>query len=74
MNIARVLIAITGILLPYLVRIPRGSRWLEQYTDVSVEGFLFLGAFNAVAWGSIVGLSFLAHRGIEWVKCGVIRT
>ncbi len=62
MNTTRIIIAIVGILLPYLVRVPRGAAWVEQYTDTSVGGFMFFGAFNAIAWGSIVALSFLFRR------------
>jgi hypothetical protein len=61
-NTIRIIIAIVGILLPYAVRIPRGAPWVEQYTDTSIGGFLFFGAFNAIAWGSIVALSFLFRR------------
>jgi hypothetical protein len=61
-NITRIIVAIVGILLPYVVRIPRGAAWVEQYTDVSLGGFLFIGAFNAIAWGSIIALSFLYRR------------
>ena len=67
MNSTRIIIAITGILLPYLVRVPRGSAWVEQYTDISVGGFLFIGAFNAIAWGSIVALSFLFRRSLPLI-------
>ncbi len=62
MNKTRITIVVIGILLPYVVRIPRGAAWVEQYTDVSVGSFLFFGAFNALAWGSIVALSFLYRR------------
>lgn len=58
----RIAVAVIGILLPYLVRIPRGAAWLEQYTDTGLRGFLFIGAFNAMAWGSIIALSFLFRR------------
>ncbi|MCK6474015.1 MAG: hypothetical protein L6R28_20015 [Planctomycetes bacterium] len=62
MKKARIIIALVGIFLPYLVRVPRGVAWVEQYTDSSVGGFLFIGAFNAIAWGTIVALSFLFSR------------
>lgn len=61
-NTARILIVILGILLPYLVRLPRGAAWLAQYTQTGAGGLLFLGAFNAIAWGSMIALSFLFHR------------
>ena len=62
MNLARLAVAVVGILLPYIARIPGGAAWVEQYTDVGVVGFLFFGAFNAIPWGSIVGFSFLFRR------------
>ena len=59
---ARLGIAAFGMLLPYVVRIPRGSAWVQQYTDTSIGGFLFFGAFNAIAWGSLVAISFLYRQ------------
>jgi hypothetical protein len=51
-------IATFGILLPYLARLPgvviRGSKWLTQMTDSGVEGFVFIGLFNAALWGSVL--------------------
>jgi hypothetical protein len=58
----RFLIAITGILLPYLVRLPRGGAWVAQYTDVGLGGLLFLNACNVIAWGSLVLISFFFRR------------
>ncbi|MEI9961154.1 MAG: hypothetical protein WDM76_08540 [Limisphaerales bacterium] len=59
----RIAIIVIGILLPYLARIPRGYGWLAQYFSndsflVNFGGALFLGAFNAIAWGSILYVSF----------------
>lgn len=62
MNAARLAIVILGIVLPYAVRIPRGTAWVEQYASAGVGGFLVLGAFNAIAWGSLIALSFLIRR------------
>ena len=56
------MVVIVGVLLPYLVRIPRGAEWVSQYTNAGIFGFIFFGAFNAVAWGSIIVVSFLYHR------------
>ncbi len=56
---ARILIIAIGILLPYLSRLPGGSAWLSQYLDTDVGGFLFLAAFNAIAWGSLLAISFI---------------
>ena len=61
-NAFRIIIAITGILLPYLVRLPRGGAWVAQYTEVSFGGLLFFSALNAIAWGSIILLSFIFLR------------
>ena len=62
MNAARIVVVVIGIVLPYFARIPRGVPWVQQYTDVNASGFIFLGGFNAIAWGSIVALSFLYRR------------
>lgn len=59
---ARLVIATMGILLPYLVRIPRGVAWVEQYTNGGIAGFVFLEGFNAIAWGSLIALSFATRR------------
>jgi hypothetical protein len=64
MGKARIAIAVIGILLPYVVRIPRGSEWVQQYTDMGIGGFLFFGAFNAVAWGSLLAYTFLIQRPV----------
>ncbi|MGH8320711.1 MAG: hypothetical protein ACRESI_02025 [Gammaproteobacteria bacterium] len=62
MTKARIAVVLIGILLPYLSRLPHGIPWLEQYTDTGIGGFLFFGAFNAIAWISIVAISFLYRR------------
>lgn len=64
MNIARIIVAVIGIAFPYLARFPRGMEWVAQYTNTGLVGFLLLGAFNALAWGSIIGVSFLYRRVI----------
>lgn len=46
---ARIIVVVVGVLLPYAARLPRGAEWLHQYTDVGLGGWLFLGAFNAIA-------------------------
>lgn len=58
----RILIVIVGILLPYAARLPRGTEWVGQYTGTGLNGFLMLEAFNAIAWGSLLGLTFLIRR------------
>lgn len=58
MQKGRLIIIILGILLPYLARLPGGIDWLQQYTDISIWGWLFFGAFNAIAWGTILAISF----------------
>lgn len=62
MNTARLGIAVVGVLLPYVVRIPFGAAWVRQYTDAGLGGFLFLEALNAFAWGSLIALSFVIRR------------
>lgn len=58
---ARWAVVIAGILLPYLVRVPRGWHFLSQYLDTSLAGHLLLGGCNAIAWGAIL-LASLAYR------------
>lgn len=62
MGKARLIVILAGILLPYAARLPRGVDWLQQYTDSDIGGWLFLGGFNAIAWGAIVAVSFLYKR------------
>ena len=62
MRNARLIVMLAGILLPYAARLPHGIGWLQQYTDMSIGAWLFLGAFNAVAWGAIVAVSLLYKR------------
>jgi len=62
MNQARLIVVLIGILLPFLARVPRGLDWLKQYTNVGLGGFLFFMGFNAIAWGSLVAISYLYHR------------
>lgn len=59
---ARVAVIVLGILLPYLARMPRGMEWVSQYTVGNLSGILLLGSFNAIAWGSILALSFLYRQ------------
>lgn len=61
----RIAIVVVGILLPYLVRIPGGSSWLHQYTDVGIGGFLFFGIFNAIPWIAILSFTFLYKRKLS---------
>lgn len=65
MRKARLIIVAVGIVLPYLARVPRGSEWLEQYTDIGFGGWLFFGALNAIAWGCILALSFKYKRPVS---------
>jgi len=62
MRKARLIVMLAGILLPYAARLPRGIGWLQQYTDNGIGAGLFLGAFNAIAWGAIIAVSFLYKR------------
>ncbi len=65
MRKARFIIVLVGIALPYLARLPRGSEWLRQYTDLSFGGCLFLGALNAISWGGILAVSFKYERPVS---------
>lgn len=62
MRKARVIVMLVGILLPYAARLPHGLGWLRQYTDNGLGAGLFLGAFNAIAWGAIIAVSLLYKR------------
>ncbi|MCC8538364.1 hypothetical protein ACDH70_12065 [Xanthomonas axonopodis pv. poinsettiicola] len=64
MGNARLLLVVVGMLLPYAARLPFGVDWLRQYTDTGVGGWLLLGGFNAIAWGALLGISFLYRRPI----------
>ncbi|MDQ6645902.1 MAG: hypothetical protein M3Y93_01550 [Pseudomonadota bacterium] len=59
MNTSRVFVAVVGILLPYLARLPGGADWLAQYSHGGPDAWLFLGGFNAIAWVAIVAISLL---------------
>ena len=59
---ARILVVLVGLVLPYAARLPRGLDWLRQYTEVEPAGWLFFGAFNAIAWLAILGATFLYRR------------
>lgn len=65
MNKARFIVAVVGLLLPYLARLPRGSEWLAQYTDAGIGGWLFLGSLNAIAWGAILAVSVKYERPVS---------
>lgn len=62
MRLARTWVVLVGIALPYAARLPRGIEWLRQYIDAGLAGFAFLGAFNAIAWGAILAISFGYRR------------
>lgn len=68
MKAARISVVVIGILLPYLARIPGailyGPEWLTSYFgDPGHRLFatLFFGAFNAIAWGSVL-LTTMTYR------------
>ena len=68
---ARWIIVIVGILLPYLARIPGmfvyGPEWLWSYLDVGLDGLLFIGAFNAINWGTVLLMTLnLKHARAAW--------
>ncbi|WP_426701385.1 hypothetical protein ACPPVV_18850 [Rhodanobacter sp. Col0626] len=62
MRNARFILVLVGVLLPYAARLPRGIGWLQQYTDTGMGGWLFLSAFNAIAWGAMLAISFMYRR------------
>ena len=61
-NRTRIIIVVIGIILPYVLRMAPGAPPIEQYTDTTIHDILMFSAFNAIAWGSIVALSFLYRR------------
>lgn len=65
MSRARWLVVLVGIALPYLARVPGGNEWLRQYTDAGLGGALLLGGFNAVAWGTVLGISFAYRHAVS---------
>ena len=67
MRSARFAIMLIGLVLPYAVRLPRGIEWLQQYTDMRLGGWLFFGAFNAIAWGAILAISFMYRRSTSLI-------
>ncbi len=65
MTQARLLVVIIGFLLPYLARLPGGLNWLWPYLDGGWGGFVLLSGFNAIAWLSVLGISFLYQRPVS---------
>ena len=70
MAAARIAVALVGIALPYLARIPgtaaRGPEWLTSYFGSGLGAFVFLAGFNAINWGAIL-LGTLVLRSIPAV-------
>jgi hypothetical protein len=65
MRNARILIILLGVLLPYLARLPGGLAWLAQYAAGGWGGFLLVQAFNVIAWGLLLGVSFIYRHLIS---------
>lgn len=72
MRKARWIIFLVGVLLPYVVRLPRGLAWLGQYTEGGLAAWAFLQASNAVAWGAILALSFVYRRPISLLPAAIL--
>lgn len=72
---ARLLVGLLGTAAPYLARIPgtlsHGTGWFTSYLQGGVVGFLFLGGFNAIAWGTLVGLSYLVRKPAPLIVPGI---
>lgn len=62
---ARLAVIVIGILLPYLARLPGGTDWLAQYTDAGIAGALLLSLLNAIAWGSVLLISFFYRQPLS---------
>ena len=58
-------IAILGICMPYLARIPgtftHGAQWLISYFGDGLGAVAFFGAFNVICWGAAL-LATLGYR------------
>jgi len=67
MKSARIMVVIVGVALPYLARLPGGWGWVGQAAETGFLGFLFFGAFNAIAWGSIFCVSFIYRRAVSLI-------
>lgn len=65
MKQARIAIAIVGMFLPYVVRIFGGIAWFNQFADGGLFALLFFGAFNAIAWGSLIAISYWYRRPVS---------
>jgi len=39
-----------------------GTDWATSYLSAGFTGFLFIQAFNSLAWGSLFALSFLVRK------------
>ena len=65
MAVARIVICVVGIALPYAARIPGaiayGPDWFNSYLPSSWSAFLLIGKFNAICWGSVL-LATLTYR------------
>ncbi|MEO8748587.1 MAG: hypothetical protein ABI379_13180 [Rhodanobacter sp.] len=72
MHQARILVALVGIFVPYLARLPGGAAWLMQYLDMGLGGFVFLSICNSVTWGSILTLGNLYRRTVSLLFPAVI--
>jgi hypothetical protein len=63
MSLARVRIALVGILLPYLARLPgtvtHGANWFTSYLEPDLVFTVVFQGLNAIGWGGLVLLSYL---------------
>ena len=73
MTVARLLVVIVGVTLPYVMRIPGmavyGVRWFTSYFDkATLSDILFVGLFDAACWGSILLATFTyRHPRSVWI-------
>lgn len=69
MTLARWLIVLVGILLPYAARIPgiysHGLSWLTSYVG-GWQAVVFFGSFNAICWVSIL-IATIPYRDVRSV-------
>lgn len=62
MNRARAIIATIGILLPFCVRLLRGSGPLRRFIDDGISSLLFVVAVNIPFWFGLLALTSLYRR------------
>jgi hypothetical protein len=62
----RIALLATGVLTPYLARVPgmfeHGSSWLTSYVSSGIGGFAAIQSFNSLVWGSLYAASLFVRK------------